>query len=191
MATQNHADQRFIKGIKDNNPVILNEIYEICTTSVIKLIRQNNGTEDDASDVFQEALIVIIKKVRREEIILTCKFKTYLLSVCRFIWLKKLRIKDNHLGTLDSELGLISTIDIEEMVIKRERHNFYLNKMKELGTECQKVLRMYTEGKSMLKIAETMGYKTQVYARKRKHKCKEKFLNLIKEDVRYSEFIEE
>jgi RNA polymerase sigma factor (sigma-70 family) len=191
MATQNHADQRFINGIRDNNSVVLNEIYATCTTSVIKLIHQNNGTQDDASDVFQEALIVIIKKLRREEIIQTCQFKTYFLSVCRFVWLKKLRIKDNKLGTLDPELGLISTIDIEEMVIKRERHNFYLKKMKELGAECQKVLKMYGDGKSMLEIAEELGYKTQVYARKRKYKCKGKFLNLIKKDIRYSEFIEQ
>lgn len=191
MTPQNHPDQRFIKGIKDNNSQILEEIYATCTTSVIKLIQQYKGTSDDASDVFQEALIVIVKKIKREEIILTCKFKTYFISVCRFVWLKKLRKKDNHLGTLAPELGLMSTTDIENMVIKKERHNFYLQKMKELSTECQQVLEMHVKGKTMSQIAEVLGYKTSVYARKRKFKCKERLLNLIKQDARYSEFIEE
>lgn len=91
--------------------------------------------------------------------------------------------------TLDPELGLIDSTDIEMMIEKRERHTFYRQKMKELGAECQQLINLYVDGKKMKEIAKIMGYKTAVYARKRKLICKERFLNRIKQDKKYSEFI--
>lgn len=189
MLQKEHPDQYIIKGIIREDPKVIKEIYKTCSKPVINLVKRNNGSMQDAEDVFQETIIIILKKAKRSEIILTSKFTTYFLGVCRFVWLKKLREKDNKMVTLDPNLALIDSTDIETMIEKRERHTFYLQKMKQLSAECQQLIGLYVDGKKMKEIAKVMGYKTAVYARKRKLICKERFLNRIKQDKKYSEFV--
>ena len=40
-------------------------------------ILNNNGTYDDARDVFQEAMITLYEKAKSESFVLTCQIKTY------------------------------------------------------------------------------------------------------------------
>ena len=53
-------------------------------------ILNNSGTSDDAKDIFQEAMIVLYEKVRSGSFELNCQIKTYVYSVCRRLWLKRL-----------------------------------------------------------------------------------------------------
>ena len=53
---------------------------------VKKMILAKGGTKDDAQDIFQEALIILYKKVNESEFKLTSKIGTYVYSVSRFLW---------------------------------------------------------------------------------------------------------
>ena len=57
---------------------------------VQSLIINNNGTADDAKDIFQEAMIVLYEKARSGTFELSCQIKTYVYSVSRRLWLKKI-----------------------------------------------------------------------------------------------------
>ena len=57
---------------------------------VLQFILNNNGNEDDAKDVYQEGIIVLYNKIKGGDFELSSKLKTYIYSVCRRIWLKKL-----------------------------------------------------------------------------------------------------
>ena len=48
---------------------------------VQSLIINNNGSSDDARDIFQEAVIVLYEKARTGTFELNCQLKTYLYSV--------------------------------------------------------------------------------------------------------------
>ena len=54
-------------------------------------ILNNNGTYDDARDIFQEAMITLYEKAKSESFVLTSQIKTYIYSVCKRLWLKRLQ----------------------------------------------------------------------------------------------------
>jgi len=50
---------------------------------ILQLIINNNGDEDDAKDIYQEAIIVLYNKIKSGKFELSSKLKTYIYSVCR------------------------------------------------------------------------------------------------------------
>ncbi len=59
---------------------------------VLKLIRDNKGTEEDAKDIFQETVIAIFRKIReKSDYEIRRDFATFLYSIARWLWLKQLR----------------------------------------------------------------------------------------------------
>src|SRR5690349_24465334 len=75
------------------------------------LIINNNGSTDDARDVFQEAMIVLYEKARSGNFELHCQIKTYVYSVSRRIWLKRLQQSRRFVGEI---ANTESTVPVEE-----------------------------------------------------------------------------
>ncbi|HAK28948.1 MAG TPA: RNA polymerase subunit sigma-70, partial [Sphingobacterium sp.] len=49
-------DEQIIEGIKDGNSLAIDAIYKRYYPSISHMILQNNGSEDEAKDIFQEAV---------------------------------------------------------------------------------------------------------------------------------------
>jgi RNA polymerase sigma factor (sigma-70 family) len=185
-----HADQRLIEGIAKGDYKILDEIYSKYSTAILKMVREKNGTPDDAKDVMQEGLVIIYKKSQNADFILTSGFFTFFYSVCRNIWWRMLQKNSNKpTNSIDDTLPIDSEIDIEQEILERERHEFYLKKMKELSAGCRQLLEFFLEGKTMREITSLLGFGSEGYARKRKYKCKEQLLNKVKQDPNFRELL--
>jgi hypothetical protein len=92
-------------------------------------------------------------------------------------------------NSIDDTLPIDSEIDIEQEILERERHEFYLKKMKELSAGCRQLLEFFLEGKTMREITSLLGFGSEGYARKRKYKCKEQLLNKVKQDPNFRELL--
>jgi len=77
-----------IEGIRRKDKDVLRYVYKQYFPMVRYFIVRNNGTEQDAEDIFQEAMIVVFERARKRNLALGCAFKTYLYSVVRHIWLQ-------------------------------------------------------------------------------------------------------
>lgn len=190
MAQSLHPDYIYIKGIASSDSKILEEIYEKYSKAIIKLVLDNNGTIDDAQDVIQESLIIIFKKAKKGDFQLTSSFLTYFYAIARNVWWKMLKKKKTNEVSIDENLALIDSSDVEEAILYREKHNFYLSNLKKLSESCRQILELHIAGKKMKEVVTIMGFNSVGYARKRKFKCKEQLINLIEKDSRYSEFID-
>ena len=189
MLEQQHADQFYIDGLIKGDTVILNKIYDKYSSAIFKLVQQHNGTIDDAKDVIQEALIVIYKKAKHTDFRLTSNFFTFFYAVCRNIWFKTLRKQKHKIDNIDGDLGLVDNANIEESIFMKERHQFYLKKLKELSAGCRQILQLHIDGKKIKEIVQIMGFSSVNYASKRKSKCKEQLVNRISEDADFVEFV--
>src|SRR5438105_2613209 len=98
-----HTDQRFINGLLQNDTLTVKEIYERFSGKVKSYILQNNGSEDDAADIFQESLIDIYHQAKSRSLQLSCPFEPFLLLVCRRKWLNELKKRGRHKVTNDTE----------------------------------------------------------------------------------------
>lgn len=187
-----YSNLDLLNGILRNDTIVLQYIYKNFYSKINFFIKKNNGDDDDANDVFQEAIIIMYRKLKANDLVLDCTFETYLYSVCRFLWLKQLekrklekeKIKDNHEYNDDLyDDGLEKVVDINE------RYRLYQKHFTNLGTDCQKILQLYFDKVSLKNIAQIMGFKSEKYAKKRKFKCKEYLIKSIKQDLEYKKIL--
>ena len=87
------ADSEVVFGILNDSKHTLNQLYKSYFPMILQFILSNNGDEDDAKDIFQESIIVLYNKVKSGNFELTSKLKTFIYSVCRRLWLKRLNQK--------------------------------------------------------------------------------------------------
>ena len=85
------SEKELLKALGKNNRQAAEKIYKEHFTLIQRLVINNNGNGDDARDIFQEAMIVLYEHARDPSFELTCQIKTYLFSVSRRLWLKRLQ----------------------------------------------------------------------------------------------------
>jgi RNA polymerase sigma factor (sigma-70 family) len=191
MTKPKESDLRYIKGVLKGDSKILEEIYEKYGAAIFKMVTNNKGTTDDVQDVIQEAIIIVYKNVKKKDFKLTSSFFTYFYAICRNVWRKILKQNTKHTVTFIDNLELIDDTNIEQAIIKRERHKLYLKKLNELSASCRQILELQMAGKRMKEIVVIMGFKSEGYARKRKFQCKENLLKKIKQDDRFLELTQQ
>ena len=87
------TNAKYLIGIAENDEKILQRISQEFLPIVTHYIKKNSGDFEDAKDVFQEGILVVFRKVKDDQLVLSTSFPNYLLGVCRKIWLKKLEKK--------------------------------------------------------------------------------------------------
>jgi len=191
---KNITDEQIQRGILRNDSLVLQYIYKQFFYKVNNFIKNNSGSEDDASDLFQEAIIVIFRKLKEDDRALENRpFQTYLFSVCRFLWLKQLEKRRIESEKMNENLPFNDSIyddEFVEVVNKNERYSLYQKHFKSLGSDCQKIMQLFFENVPLKQIAQMMGFKSEKYAKKRKFKCKELLISRIKQDSEYKKILE-
>jgi RNA polymerase sigma factor (sigma-70 family) len=182
------SDEDIVAGLRKRDNRVLQFIYKNSFTPVKQLVLHNAGSETDAEDIFQEALIVIFKKLRAEpEFKLESAFNTYLYSIARLLWLKHLKkIKKMDIDPLNRDME--ERIEFEEpspVEDKDLRMAIYQRTLTKIPEDCQKILRLTAQDLSSSEIAQQLGFRSEGYVRKRRHFCKEFLINKIKEDLDY------
>jgi RNA polymerase sigma factor (sigma-70 family) len=166
-------EQQLLEGLALKDRKAIETIYKQHYNMVQSLILGNSGCSDDARDVFQEAMIVLYEKVRSGSFELNCQLKTYLYSVCRRLWLKRLNQLQKTSPEVDS-LG--ETVPVEDDLEGHHQRqiDFQLmeRSMKDLGEPCRSLLEAYyLQKKSMVEIAGSFGYTNADNAKNQKYKC--------------------
>lgn len=175
------SDREVVLGILNNSVDALNRLYVTYFPMVLQFILNNNGDEDDAKDVYQEAIIVLYNKVKSGDFELSSKLKTYIYAVGRRIWLKKLAQQSKKTSNItDFEDVLAVDDDMEQ----HEQRDLQFDKMKvaldHLGEPCKTIIQdFYIHGQSMQDICEKFGYTNTDNAKTQKYKCLQRLKKLF------------
>lgn len=186
--TKKYTDDELITGIKNKNNEIVSYVIKENIMKIKQLVRLNNGSESDAQDIFQEALIVLYRKVRNSNFQLTCSLGTYIYSVARLLWLKELNKRSK--GILVNEnIDYIVDKDaeIQETIQKNERLKLFREKYEELSDDCRKILQMFLMEVPLKEITKIMGYSSEQHTRNRRYRCKEALIKKIVNSKKYIE----
>lgn len=185
-----HPDQKYIDSLLTNNTVILEELYKKFSGKIKWMVLQNNGSETDAGDILQEALLSIYKKAKGGNFILSCPFDAFLYAVCRNKWMKELS-KRKRRGVTITDIEEYSTLSedtfrlSEEVNLHQARKDLLMEKLGELGDSCKQLLHLSWSGKSMEEVADMLKV-TYGYARKKKSECMGKLVILVKESSQFT-----
>jgi RNA polymerase sigma factor (sigma-70 family) len=167
------TEKALLEGLAKDNSQAIETIYKQNYNMVQTLILNNNGNADDAKDIFQEAVLVLYEKVKSGSLELNCQIKTYVYSVCRRLWLKRL----NQLQRFSPEVeGIEELVMVEEEMEAHEQRNNDFQTMEKalqnLGEPCKSLLESYyLQKKSMQEIAGDFGYTNADNAKNQKYKC--------------------
>ena len=162
-----------LEGLATNNTSAIETIYRENYSTIQAFIVKNNGYPEDAKDIFQEAMIVLYEKARLNSFILSCQIKTFLYSVCRRLWLKKLQQQSRYYPAFELPE---ETVAVDDEIGTHEKLNNDFNLMEKallsLGEPCKSLLdAYYIQKKSMPEIAEDFGYTNANNAKTQKYKC--------------------
>ncbi len=175
--------EEILKGLSEKDPVVLKHLYETYFPFIRKHILYNSGTEDDARDIFQEAMVVLFRKQRSGQLQIHTSFRNYLIGIARMLWLKELARKKNTPVTSMEWPDTESLPDLSgEISEEKRRYRLYQKYFIQLAEDCRKILQWFYSKVPLLEISRRMGYKSENYAKKRKHLCKEKLVEMIKGD---------
>ncbi|PID92604.1 MAG: hypothetical protein CSA96_02345 [Bacteroidetes bacterium] len=186
------TDEEMIIGLRKRDGRVLEYIYENSFESVQQLVLYNSGSEDDAEDLFQDALVVIFKQLRADpDFELRSRFSTYIYSIARLIWMKRLKqIKKLDIDPLNRDLE--ESIEFEEPLPVQDKDlqfSIYQRVLKTIPEDCQDILRLTAKDVSAREIARKLGFRSEGYVRKRRHHCKKFLIGKIKEDPDYQALI--
>ena len=187
-----HPDQKYIKALLDNDTALLEEIYAKFSGKIKYMVLQNNGTETDAADIFQEALLSVYKRAKAGDFTLTCPFEAFLYRICKNKWLNKLKnVWTRNVTMIDSEGYYSENVNEDSFnaaadhQLLQDRSDLFIEKFNELGESCKKLLHLSWSCKSMEEVAETLDV-TYGYARKKKCECMAKLSALVRNSPQFN-----
>ena len=162
-----------LKGLAAGDRKIIEGIYKDHFNMIQSLIVNNNGSVDDARDIFQEAMMVLYEKARQQDFELTCQIRTYLYSVCRRLWLKKLqyaRRMETQVENFDKLVPVEE--DLEDHDKLTLQYQTMRTAMGKIGEPCKSLIEaFYVHRKNMHEIAGYFGYTNADNAKNQKYKC--------------------
>lgn len=179
------TDDLLLEGIKLDRNDALEVLYKKYYASVQHLVIANSGTDQDAKDIYQETIIIVYEKLRFGNTTLTCSLKTFIYSIARNLWLKKLnRTNKKSVSIEENESFLDLSDDLHQA---QNNEHLYLKieqAMESLGEPCRSLIEdFYLKGLNLASITDKYAYNNSDTAKTQKYKClmrlKRMFLNDI------------
>ena len=174
-----NTEQQLLVSLASCNRRVASQLYQQNYPIVKGWLGKNGGSESDAADLFQEAMVVLFAKAQDTDFRLTCSISTYLMAISKHLWYKKLQkqsrdpvfLKEN-IGT-DEDEGSIGYEDEVKVHEEREMHYEMLNAaLEQVGEPCRSLLKaFYHNDKSMQEITAAFGYTNSDNAKTQKYKC--------------------
>ncbi len=166
-------EQTLLKGLANNDSKAIETIYKDNFNMVQNFVLNNNGNYDEARDIFQEAMIALYEKAQNNSFTLTCQIKTYLYSICKRLWLKRLQQLGRYTNSVD---GFEETVAVEEDFEAHEKKNAEFaimdRALNSLGEPCKSLLEgYYLKKMDMNALAVEFGYTNADNAKNQKYKC--------------------
>ncbi len=182
----------YLQALCRGDNTLVKEMYTQFLPNISRWVRKNNGSEQDAEDLFQEALIAIFDRYCGEESpTFTSPFGALLFSICRNIWYSRLsqkkreeKIRFSEKERYESEADDPDLLVQAEETAKAHREEEVLKQtFRQLSELCQKVLRMMAEGKAGEDIAKELGMNNRSTVYVRAHKCKKRWRDLFNKSL--------
>jgi len=177
------SDTELIKGIKIHDSAILIHVYDTYYPIIEGYITHNQGTVDQARDIFQDAMIIVYNRIRSDELELSCKFGTYLYAICKNLWTQERKKYLHRAEKLRQKPFLVNDPGPDDdPLLQNHLTNLFNKHFEQLSKDCQKILSMYFNNFSVEDIRAEMNYKDLHHTADRKYRCKKSLINRIVND---------
>jgi len=84
-------NNQLLKKLRQGHSSAYEKVYKDNFNVIYKLVIVNSGSLEDAQDLMQDTLVVVIKNIRNPDFTLTSSLSTYLYAIANNIWLMELK----------------------------------------------------------------------------------------------------
>jgi RNA polymerase sigma factor (sigma-70 family) len=179
-----YSDKEIIECLRDRQGYMVRYLFDRYLPMIRLMVSQMGGSGEDAKDIFQDGLIIMLEKIDNDEFELTCKFKTFLYCVCENLW--KAVLSKRHAATnyLTRRVDADMDRDFTEIYDDKLYINIFYDSFETLDPVSKKILNLYWQDISPKDIAEKLGY-TYGYVRKKKCESQGELIDKIKNHPEY------
>lgn len=177
----NYTEHELILGFIENDRRCIEHIYSENFKTVEQYILKNSGKEDDAKDIYQEAIVAawLNLKEGRFEVQTGKSLGGYIYQIAKYKWLDKLRSKEYRTTLRLVHDNQTQSEEFEEYGKEEEQEIQYLKELySQLNEKCKAILnRFYYEKKSLAEIGQDLNYDSAT-VKTLKYRCMKKLRDL-------------
>ena len=141
------------------------------------MILKLNGSVDDATDIFQDGLVVVNRNLNNGSFRNESTLSTYIFSICKNLWHKEYNRRAKQ-AALEPELVIESRIHFDH-IINVEIVTLLMNELQE---DCRKILtEYYFNNRSMAELKDMFNVNSIQAAKNKKYRCLNYLTKLFKE----------
>lgn len=149
-------------------------------TDIRKFLKTLGCDSLSAEDIFQEALLIYVRKRESSDFELTVEPFFYVRNTCKLLWYNQAR-KEQKTGTTELQIEL--PVPEEQWMEKELKIREVESTLSKLGEQCQELLQLfYGLGWNMADIAKKIGLRNDKVAKAQKYRCLQKAKELITEN---------
>jgi RNA polymerase sigma factor (sigma-70 family) len=179
-----YTDNEIIECLRNRQSYVVHYLSDRYMPMVRLMVFQNGGSVEDARDIFQDGLIIMLEKLDNKEFALTCKFRTFLYCVCENLWktvLDKRQAASNYISRrMEPEIEK----DFTEQIDHELYQEIFRDVFETLDPISKKILTLYWQEVSPQQIADKLGY-TYGYVRKKKCEAQSELTDKVKRHPGY------
>ncbi|MBA4322674.1 MAG: hypothetical protein C0408_07645, partial [Odoribacter sp.] len=133
------TDKSIIEGVRLQNEKVLSYLYDHYFQTVRDHVAKNSGSDDDVSDVFQEAIITLYQQVSENNFTLTSDLKGYFFGIARNVWNGQLRHK-RRVSELNVDIAAEEdSDDLSDPALEK----ILSRSLEKLKPDCQTIIKLF------------------------------------------------
>ena len=161
------------------NEKILNYLYKTSLPQIIAFISRNNGDEDEAKDIFQDAVVALITTVKLGKYIEGKDVNGFLYFVSRNLWVNRIKKRNKQFDINDLEFTPEADSPLA-VIITEDKKNAIDLVLDRLGSRCKQILKhVIYDDLSMKEIAAIMDFAGETVVKSTHYRCKQKLMEIL------------
>ena len=175
------TEQEWLDELRAGKKTAYEALYHRHYRMVESLVVRLGGNGEDARDIFQESLFVLVQNIRKPGFQLTSKVSTLLYAIARNLWLKKKAADKIPLQETGSLSNVPAGEDGKEAALEKEALlRMVTESLSKLEDDCRAVLRYaFYQNLPHAEIARLMGY-TEAFVKVKKFRCLEYLRKVVR-----------
>lgn len=182
-----YSDEDIIKEIKrGNSEDVLLYLYKTTQHKLSNWIKKNNGSDTEAQDVFQDAVLSFYEYVLQDKFEIGQSVDGFIFTVGRNSWINRSKQKrriDLDSNNLENHSSDFTNNEFNFDLDDKQRSKEMNAILERVGERCKELLTYSIFfNMTMTDIAEKMGFGNADTVKTKNYKCKKRLMKIINED---------
>jgi RNA polymerase sigma factor (sigma-70 family) len=188
MDRNDYSDSEIIDCLRKRQSYVVHYLSDRYLPMIRLMVTRMGGSSEDARDIFQEGLMIMLEKIDDPGFTLTCHFKTYLYSICENLWKSAVVKRQSAAHYFSRRVDEDDEKDFGETIDNRLHEEIFREAYDSLGEVSRNILKMYWEELAPQEIADRLGY-TYGYVRKKKCEAQAELVEKVKAHPDYQKLV--